>query len=404
MKYVRGYLVAGIFAALTWLLMQLGERLSPLIDMVYPFVTRTMQTFLAEWSSSVDYLLWQMLAIVLIVVLLAMIVLMVVLRWNFIQWLGWVLSAVSIVFFIHTGVYGLNNYAGPISDDIRMEVTEYSFSELEEATEYYRDKANDLAGKIQRDEHGDPVYPAFHDLAVQTGEGFEVLTYDHSFAVFAGSTLPVKELGWADMYTSMGITGFTFPLTGEAAVNPQIPAVSLPFTMCHEMAHRMSIAPERDANFAAFLACRFNSRVEHQYSAYFMAYKYCYNSLVAVGGTEAKDAAARIKAGESELLRYDLVMYSQFFQTKKNDTATKVADTVNDTYIKTSGDEQGVMSYGQVSDYLVSWYIQEVVAPTMVEEEQKFDPYDETQVDLSGLPYSPTEESVPEDTEAEEEE
>ena len=40
----------------------------------------------------------------------------------------------------------------------------------------------------------------------------------------------------------------------------------------------------------------------------------------------------------------------------------------------------------------------------MVEEEQKFDPYDETQVDLSGLPYSPTEESVPEDTEAEEEE
>ena len=113
---------------------------------------------------------------------------------------------------------------------------------------------------------------------------------------------------------------------------------------------------------------------------------------------------SRIKAGESELLRYDLVMYSQFFQTKKNDTATKVADTVNDTYIKTSGDEQGVMSYGQVSDYLVSWYIQEVVAPTMVEEEQKFDPYDETQVDLSGLPYSPTEESVPEDTEAEEEE
>jgi hypothetical protein len=113
---------------------------------------------------------------------------------------------------------------------------------------------------------------------------------------------------------------------------------------------------------------------------------------------------SRIKAGESELLRYDLVMYSQFFQTKKNDTATKVADTVNDTYIKTSGDEQGVMSYGQVSDYLVSWYIQEVVAPTMVEEEQKFDPYDENQVDLSGLPYSPTEESVPEDAEAEEEE
>ena len=60
------------------------------------------------------------------------------------------------------------------------------------------------------------------------------------------------------------------------------------------------------------------------------------------------------------------------------------------------------MAYGQASDYLVNWYIQEIVAPTMVEEEQKFDPYDETQVDLSGLPHSPTEQTV-EETEGEEE-
>ena len=394
MKYYRGYLVAGIFAALSWLLMQLGERLSQLIDMVYPYVTRSVQSFLAEWSSGVDFLVWQVLAVVLIVIALATVVLMVLLRWNFFQWLGWVLSAVSIVFFLHTGIYGLNNYAGSIADDVRLEMTEYTLTELADATEYYRNMANDLAGRVRRDENSDPVYSSFHELVIQAAEGFEVLTYEESASIFAGSTLPVKELGWADMYTSMGITGFTFPLTGEAAVNPQIPVASLPFTMCHEMAHRMSIAPERDANFAAFLACSYNPSVEFRYSAYFMAYKYCYNALAAAGGTQASDAAARIKAGESELLRYDLVSYSQFFSTKKNETATKVADTVNDTYIKTSGDEQGVLSYGQVSDYLVNWHIQQIVAPTMVEEEQKFDPYDETQVDLSGLPYSPTEETV----------
>ena len=73
--------------------------------------------------------------------------------------------------------------------------------------------------------------------------------------------------------------------------------------------------------------------------------------------------------------------------------------TVNNSYIQASGDDQGVMSYGQVCDYLVSWHYQEVIAPTLVEEEQKFDPYDETQVDLSGLPYSPspTEETTEED-------
>ena len=393
MKYYRGYLVAGIFAVLSWLLMQLGQRLSQLIDMVYPYVTRTLQTFLAEWSSSVDFLVWQVLAVVLIVVALATVVLMVLLRWNLFQWLGWVLAAVSMIFFLHTGIYGLNQYAGPISDDIRLEMTEYTVEDLAEATEYYRDKAAELARKIDRDEHDNPKYPSFHNLAVGAAEGFQVMTYERSASVFAGTTLPVKELGWADMYTSMGITGFTFSITGEAAVNPQIPVVSLPFTMCHEMAHRMSIATERDANFAAFLACRFNPTVEYQYSAYFMAYQYCYNALVAVGGTEARDIASRIKAGEGELLRYDLVHYSQFFASKKNEQATKVADTVNDTYLKTSGDEAGILSYGQVSDYLVNWYIQEIVAPTQEDTQQKFDPFDEVQVDLNGEYSSSTEET-----------
>ena len=389
MKYYRGYLVAGIFAALTWLLMQLGQRLSQLIDMVYPYVTRTIQNFLAEWSSSVDFLVWQLLAVVLIVIGLTTVVLMVVLRWNFFQWLGWVLASVSVVFFLHTGLYGLNQYAGSIADDVRLEMTEFDLEELADATEYYRDKAAALAGQVERDLNDDPVYPAFHTLATQAFEGFDVMTYQRSASVFAGTSVPVKELGWADMYTSMGITGFTFPITGEAAVNPQIPAVSLPFTMCHEMAHQRCIATERDANFAAFLACRFNSSLEYQYSAYFMAYKYCYNSLVAVGGTEASNMAAKIKAGEGELLRHDLVQYNQFFTSKQNTQATQLADKVNDTYIKTSGDEAGTMSYGQVSDYLVNWYIQEIIAPNEVVEE-KFDPFDE---DVVFATVPPTEET-----------
>ena len=35
------------------------------------------------------------------------------------------------------------------------------------------------------------------------------------------------------------------------------------------------------------------------------------------------------------------------------------------------------------------WHIQEDVLPTMIEEENKFDPYDETQVDLSGIANAP---------------
>ena len=97
-------------------------------------------------------------------------------------------------------------------------------------------------------------------------------------------------------------------------------------------------------------------------------------------------AAARIATGVNEYLRHDLNAYSQFFADRRDESNAKFADTVNDTYIKVSGDEKGVASYGEVCDLLVSYHIQEVVLPAQKEEaESTFDPYDENQVDLSGI-------------------
>ena len=385
LKYWFGYLVAAIFGAISWVLMQFGEKFATLVDMIYPYVIRTLQGILAEWTSVVDYPVWQLLAVVLGVLILASFVLMILLKWNPIQWGGWVLAVFSAIFMFHTIFWGLNYYAGDLAEDMRLEVSSYNLEELTEAAEYYRDQANALADKVSRDSSGNVKFAEFDDLAKKAGEGFQTLTYNYHYPIFAGSTLPVKKLGWADMYSSMGITGVTFGLTGEAAVNPQIPDVTLPFTMAHEMAHRMCIANERDANFAAFLACSVHSDVEFQYSAYFMAYRYCYNALASVNDASVAKAAAKIREGANEKLQNDMRTYDTFFQQKKDTTATNVADTLNDTYLKISGDEAGVNSYGQVCDLLVNWHIQTVVLPSITVEESHFDPYDENQVNLNGI-------------------
>ena len=385
LKYLRGYLAAAIFGAITWILTRYGEQFSTLVDMIYPYVIRTLQTTLAQWSGQVDFCLWQLLALVLGVIVLASIVLMILFKWNPISWFGWVLAAGCGIYMLHMLVFGLNYYAGSLSDDIRMESSAYTLGELTEATEYYRDKANELALQVSRDSAGNVSFADFEALADRAGDGFRYLTYQRKYSVFAGSTLPVKKLGWADMYTSMGITGVTMGLTGEAAVNPQIPDVTLPFTMCHEMAHRMCIASERDANFAAFLAASVNEDVQFQYSAYFMAYRYCYSALASVNSQSAAAAASRVQAGVSETLQRDLTSYNTFFQSRRSAAATKVADTANDAYLKASGESAGVASYGQVCDLLVAWHIQEVVIPSLAVEQNHFDPYDESQVDLTGI-------------------
>ena len=388
MKYLRGYLTAGIFGAITWVLMAYGQRFSTLVDMVYPYVTRNLQDILAQWSSQVDFCLWQLLAVALGVLLLCSVVLMIVLKWNVVQWLGWVLAVFSCIYTLHTAAFGLNFYAGPISEDLRLDMSPYTLEELTEATEYYRNEANALAEVMPRKSDGTVSFRTFEELAAMAGEGFETLTYQKHYPIFSGSTVPVKKLGWSDMYVSMGITGFSFALTGEAAVNPQAPDVSLPFTMCHEMSHRMCIANERDANFAAFLAASNHSDPQFRYSAYFMAYRYCMAALSTVTSQAAVDARARVDEGVSDYLRYDMAQYDAFYRTRKNASATKAGDAVNNAYLKTSGDASGLASYGEVCDLLVSWHVQQVLLPSLAEEENPFDPLDKTQVDLTGIVHA----------------
>ena len=377
MKYWRGFLVAGILAAITLGLQWIAERFTQLVDMIYPYLTREIQGFLAGWSSNVDFTVWQVLVMLAIAVLAASIVLMIVLKWNFFQWLGWILSGVSLIWLLHTGIYGLNYYAGPLSEDIRMnDHSEYVQTNLEDATIHFLTKANDLAMAMPRDEQGNLLTGSFAELAEKAGSGFGKLKFEVG-AVFGGNTSPVKELAWADFYSSMGITGVHMPITGEAAVNPQTPAVALPFTMCHEMAHRLCIARENDANFAAFLACLANEDPAFQYAGYYMAYRYCYSALLAEGTAEAVAAAARIDLQVNPYLRFDIKQYNQFFSSNRNELLDKVGNAVNDTYIKVSGDESGTDSYGNVSDLLVNWYIEEIVMPYQQEDEDTgFDPMD----------------------------
>ena len=108
MKYWTGFLTAGIIGAITWALQRLAENYGELVDMVYPYVSRTVQGFLAQWSSAVDFTLWQMGALVLGLVLVASIVLMIVMKWNPIRWLGWVLTGAALIYFLNTLAFGLN--------------------------------------------------------------------------------------------------------------------------------------------------------------------------------------------------------------------------------------------------------------------------------------------------------
>ena len=381
MKYWRGYLTAAIFAAITMAIRKLGENYSQLVDMVYPYVTRSVQSFLAVWTGAVDFNVWQLVGIGMVVVALAALVLTVIFKRSVIQWLGWVLAVCSIVSCVNTAIYGLNFYAGPIEADLRLEMQPYSQEELAEAAAYYRDKANELAPTFSRDAEGNVTFSDFETLASQTGSAYRYLVRERYFSIFGGEYVPVKQLGGADWYTARGISGYTCYLTGEAAVNPQIPAQALPFNMAREMAHRMCVARDNEADFAAFLACTASENPEYQYSGYFMAYRYCLSAL----RSGSPGLADTLAAGCAAEFAQDLEAYDRFYEDHQDKEITELGNKVSDAYLSVTGGDTGIPSYGRVSDYLVNWYRSLNV---VVEEEEtvpQFDPYDKSQVDLSGL-------------------
>lgn len=360
MKYWRGYLVAGIVFLCTWALTQFCAAHTQLIDMVYPYVDRIIMDYLAGWSSNFAGCLWQTALVFLMVLVVASAVLMIVLRWNPIQWFGWVLTVISLLNLFNTGIYGLNKYAGSISEDIRLEVNEYSVGSLERAAMYYRDMANQYADEVPRNADGTVRFSEFEDLALQAADGFQVLAYERTYPIFTGTTVPVKQLGWENRYD--GVTGITVGLTGEAAVNPNVPDVGMPFAICHEMSHRMCIYNDSDADFGAFLACTFNSSDEFIYSGYLMAFRSCYNAMASIHSQLGADALDRVMAGVNPQVMEDLEAYNQFM----DDSATAFD--------------------AELCNLLVSWHIQEIAQYEDADQhEATFDPMDETDERLQDI-------------------
>ena len=364
MKYWRGYLVAFIFAAIGWALAWFASSHTALVDMVYPYMTRLISNSLADWSADFSGCLWQTIVLILVLLGIGGIVASVLLRRNPVQLIGWILAVVCCLSMCSTLLYGLNEYAGPISEDVRLDMTDYTVAELSEATQYYRDKANALADAVPRDSKGNVKLPEFEELAQQAGNGFENLTYEHAISLYAGSTAPVKKLGWTIFYG--GKTGAVYPLTGEACVNANVPAVALPFAMCKEMAKRMTISKEEDANYAGFMAAEANDSQLFQYSAYCIAYYYCYNTLAQVPTSTAQQNAKTVHAGANAKLISDMESYSKF--------VGKFKDPKGDS----------------VADMLTCAYIQEYITPLHVEEEDPFDPLDLSKVDLTYEKPTPT--------------
>jgi len=251
----------------------------------------------------------------------------------------------------YEGVWAAGYHSLPLSYSLGYSVRPYSRDELRGAAEWMLEAVNSEVGNVSRDENGVMLGVPFAELSDMVCDSWEALSAENEFfATF--SPVAAKPVAASKLMSYADITGIFFAFTGEANINADAPANSIPFTAAHELAHAAMVCPENEANFAAWLACRESPHSEFRYSGALSAFIYLYNSLY----RESRDEAYELYYKLDPRAMADIAYRSEYWAAHKG-WLEKVSTAANNTYLKVMAQPEGVKSYGMVSDLLICEYL-----------------------------------------------
>ena len=344
-------ILSAIFLILTALMVAAASWAPELVFSFYSEFSRSVLNAIASVTALAPIALWEVLVVLLVLWLLYTFVRVFTQHRSFLGWLAGVVLAVSVSMFLFVGLWGLNHFGPSVDETLGLPVREYSRDELVSATKYYAAQANEYAPQVARRADGTAELAVFSTLSAQAGEGYDALA--EQYPVFSGNTGRVKPLASGKLFSYFGNTGIFVCFTAESCVNPDTYEAWIPFTMCHELAHRQAVAAEDEANFCAYLACMESSSTDFLYSGAFAAYIYCSNALYKVDRSAADEVFYSLSDGVKADIHAANEHYAQY-----DGAVQEAAQKVNDAYLKAFSEESGVQSYGEAADLLIAWYLQ----------------------------------------------
>ena len=143
-----------------------------------------------------------------------------------------------------------------------------------------------------------------------------------------------------------GIYPYVFP---ESVVNINTPIMSLPHTVCHEMAHQRGFAREDEANFIAYMACLQSDNPLMAYSAYYTAFTYAMDELYYYDSITWKIIMNAVDSGVRDDIEREHAYWKQF-----DTISSEFTSSVNNTYLTIMDVQDGVQSYSRMVELLLA--------------------------------------------------
>ncbi|RXP55117.1 DUF3810 domain-containing protein [Lutibacter sp. HS1-25] len=259
----------------------------------------------------------------------------------------------SVVFFIFQLNWGLNYLREPLYYRLNFKKNTYTANELYGFTEKLITKVNEVQLSIT---HNDTVVVenpiSKKEIKNEASFAYNQLQKKHHQFIY--SNPEIKHSLFSLPLTYMGFAGYLNPITNEAQVNYLIPKNSYPATVCHEIAHQLGIASEKEANFVGYLAATNANNTYYNYSGYLMALKYCLYEIY----QNEPDKFDTLKATLNKGVLKDMQQHQDFWQSYQN-WSEQFFKIFYDSYLKANKQEAGIYGYNKVILLLINYHLTE---------------------------------------------
>ena len=276
-----------LLAAPLGLLLTLAARWSPAwvetvhARYVYPFFANTLGWLI----SLVPFSVLEWLILLLIPALLFYVVWAVVgIFRHRAQWKGRLYrlglngaAAASVVYLGFVLFMGLNYYRASITEYLDITVQKSTKEELYNLCMLLVEDCNVNRAALQETADGVAQLQdgSFYETADGAREAYALL--EEKVPVLQAANVRNKPLMTSKLFSMVLTTGIYIPF--ESGINVDVPAYTVPATMCHELTHFRGFMREDEANFLAYMACMESERADFRYSGSLLAFEYAFDAL-----------------------------------------------------------------------------------------------------------------------------
>ena len=251
-----------------------------------------------------------------------------------------------IIYIVFNILWGINYNRQGIATQLGLKMEKYSPQDLKTIGNILLQKVNESKTAIIK---APVVILPSKEIFKRSVEAYTLVSKKYAFLQYNKPSVKTALWGWLGNY--IGFTGYYNPFTGEAQVNTTVPKFLQPYTTCHEIAHQLGYAKEKEANFVGYLAASASKDSIFLYSVYLDLFLYANRNLYFVDSAAAKSLAHQLLPSVKD----DLKELNDFY-IKHQNPVEPVIRWMYGKYLQSNQQPSGVLSYDEVTGLLITYY------------------------------------------------